>query len=113
MRQIQRYWILIILMVLVLPGYFAFAISYEKEPIKKTQSNTVAVTDELLEREGQLGPASPTIKMASTSEFLVEKPYSKAEEEGEGKAGEIAKPWWERWFFWAGDKKKEPFPESD
>lgn len=87
--------------------------SYEEDPVKTTQSNTVPVTDELLTREGEPGPASPTFKMSDTSGFLVKKPYEEAEdnmlddkfEEGSSSA------WWDDWFFWEGDDESNPTSE--
>lgn len=84
----------------------------EEEPIKATQSDTVPVTEELLEREGDVGPASPTIKMEDTSQFLVKKPYERAEEEVESVPGDESRPWWKSWFFWLGEEEKAPESET-
>lgn len=53
--------------------------SFEKDPIKDTQSKVVPVTQELLTREGEPGPASPSFKMSDTSGFLVKKDYEEAD----------------------------------
>ena len=67
------FWILSIAVV-------GFA-SFEEDPIRKTQTKVVPVTEELLKREGEPGPASPSFKMADTSGFLVKEPYDQVEEE--------------------------------
>ena len=77
--------------------------AYEKDPIKATQSKTVAVTEELLQREGDVGPATPTIKHKDTSEFLLKQPYEQAVNEVKEGLGEGKEPWWESWFFWLDD----------
>ena len=76
----------------------AAGIEHEKEPIRSTQSDAVPVTEELLKREGDLGPASPTFKMSDTSKFMVKRPYEKGEEGGEKAEEEKGKSWWENWF---------------
>ena len=54
-------------------------IEQEKDHISSTQSGVVLVTSELLNREGEPGPASPSFRMPDTSKFLVKKPYEGAE----------------------------------
>lgn len=54
-------------------------IEQEKDHISSTQSGVVLVTSELLNREGEPGPASPSFKMPDTAKFLVKKPYEEAE----------------------------------
>ena len=59
-----------------------FASIEDKDPIKDTQTRAVPVTQELLTREGEPGPASPTYKMqGETSKFLVKKPYDQVEKQ--------------------------------
>ena len=83
---------------------FAWGASFEKDPIKETQTDPVPVTEELLAREGQTGPASPTFKIGNTAEFLVQKPYGNVEvgEQTERPKKEYS-PWWEGWLFWKKD----------
>ncbi len=47
----------------------------DRTPIKDTQTDPVPVTPELLNRESESGPASPTFKMPDTSIFFSGKPY--------------------------------------
>ncbi|OGW86933.1 MAG: hypothetical protein A3C35_00100 [Omnitrophica bacterium RIFCSPHIGHO2_02_FULL_46_11] len=95
------------------PSKFIFA-SYEKDPVKDTQSNVVAVTEELLTREGELQPASPTFKMLDTAHFLVKKPYQKPEIKQANQPSEKSSSssnWEDEWFFWEGnteDSDTEP-----
>ncbi len=74
----------------------------EKDPIGNTQSGVVPVTKELLTREGELGPASPTFKMDDTSRFLVKKPYEEVEKYMIGEVaeseGESTDTLWDDWF---------------
>lgn len=56
-------------------------IELEKDPVKRTQTDPVPVTEELLKRESETGPASPSFKMKDTSTFMVEKPYEDQEQE--------------------------------
>jgi len=79
----------------------------EKDPIGNTQSGVVPVTEELLTREGEPGPASPSFKMADTFRFLVKKPYEEVEKY---MLGEMIKPEeerldssWDDWFL--GEEK--------
>jgi hypothetical protein len=81
----------------------AFA-SFEKDPLKETQSETVPVTEELLTREGEPGPASPTYPMADTSRFLVKTPYENVDKYEGYEEEEDTEHFWNRWFFW----KKKP-----
>ena len=84
----------------------------KEDPIKSTQSDTVPVTEELITREGEPGPASPTIKMNDTSKFLVKKPYQKADQEEDiEKPEETSTPWWEDWFTWEEDEQGSLNPE--
>ncbi len=74
----KRFWKMMSLCFLFwcLSGSFHFCVAVgEKDPIKDTQSGVVPVTDELLTREGEPGPASPSFKATDTSIFLVKKPY--------------------------------------
>jgi hypothetical protein len=75
--------------------------AYEKEPIKGTKSDTVAVTEELLKKEGQSGPASPT------GQFLDQQPYKEPGSDKPGRARKAYVPWWKRWFYWLGGKDQE------
>ena len=54
-------------------------VTNEKDHIGATQTEGVPVTSELLNREGEPGPASPSFKMLDTSKFLLKKPYQEAE----------------------------------
>jgi len=78
--------------------------SFEKDPIKETQSKTVPVTEELLTREGDVGPASPSFKMKDTERFLVKKPYGEVDQGvvAESSEDEYSTDWWEDWFSWEG-----------
>ena len=82
------------------------AASYEKDPVAATQSNVVPVTEELLNREGEPGPASPSFKMSDTARFLVKKPYQLADEEVTGKiqGGFPSDLWDDRFFSEENDK---------
>ena len=62
-------------------GVFSFASIGDRDPIGDTQTKPVPVTQELLTREGEPGPASPTFKMQDTAKFLVKKPYDQAVKE--------------------------------
>ncbi len=80
--------------------------SFERNPVKETQSNVVPVTEEMLNREGQLGPASPTFKIQDTAKFMVKKPINESAEPDDKIGKEEEKgSWWDQWFSW-GDKKK-------
>ncbi|MBI1977910.1 MAG: hypothetical protein HYS55_04075 [Candidatus Omnitrophica bacterium] len=76
--------------------------SFDRDPIEETQTKVVPVTQELLTREGEPGPASPTYKVSDTARFLVKKPYEEVEKsilddlsgEEEGVVSE------EDWFSW-------------
>jgi hypothetical protein len=80
---------------------------FDKDPLKDTQSDAVPVTEELLKREGQAGPASPTYPMVDTSGFLVKMPYGKAEEYETNDEKESSDHFWNRWFFWKKDEKEK------
>ena len=84
---------------------FAVA-SYEDDPIRKTQSDVVPVTKELLTREGELGPASPSFKMPDTSSFLIKKEYQEAEEvkQANDLLEEDSSEFGDDWFFWEDDE---------
>jgi len=99
----NQYVVTLTLIAFIMVGSTAYAV-YEKEPIKRTKSDAVAVTKELLEREGDVGPATPTIKMADTSVFLTEKPHHAPTDDDEDQVSE-EEPWWERWFFWMEDEE--------
>ena len=78
---------------------------YDEDPIVSTQTKTVPVTEELLKREGEPGPASPTYKMSDTSGFLVKKPYQAAENIDLVKSlSEASEEGWEDWLFWGEDE---------
>ena len=79
--------------------------SYEKDPIKATQTKEVPVTKELLNREGEQGPASPSFKMESADRFLVKKPYEKVETGESGELEEETSHWWQDWFSLGKNKK--------
>ncbi len=50
----------------------------EREPIKNTQTDPVLVTEELLKRESESGPASPSFKIGDTTTgFFARKPFDK------------------------------------
>ena len=93
-----------LLFYLVCPVQLGLA-GYEKDPVKTTQSNTVAVTEELLTREGELQPASPTFKMPDTARFLVKKPYQKMETKQVNQPSEESSSnnWEDEWFSWKGN----------
>ncbi|MBI4372424.1 MAG: hypothetical protein HY585_01700 [Candidatus Omnitrophica bacterium] len=75
--------------------------SVEKDPIKETQSHTVPVTQELLTREGEPAPASPTFKMSDTSGFLVKEPYEEADMyQTDLDDEEFSSDEWDNWFSW-------------
>ena len=84
---------------------------FDKDPLKETQTDAVPVTEELLTKEGQSGPASPTYPMADTSRFLVKSPYGKAEEYRTDEEEESSGHFWNRWFFWKKGEKREETPE--
>ena len=96
--------IFILLFLFIFHTAVLFA-AYEKDPIKATQTNPVPVTEELLSRESDVGPASPTFKMKDTSGFMARKLY---EEESEtwledesvetGLEEELSDEDWDHWF---------------
>ena len=64
----NRFFKLIILCFFWVLWFVQFAsASFEEDPVKDTQSKIVPVTQELLTREGEPGPASPSFKMSDTS----------------------------------------------
>jgi len=82
---------------------FGYAASIgEKEPIKETQTTPVPVTDELLNREGEPGPASPSFKFKDSADFFFPDPYLTDEEleEVDGQRLEEAEGLDEDWLFW-------------
>ncbi len=81
--------------------------AYEEDPLKATQTNAVPVTEELLTREGQPGPASPTFKMSDTARFLVKKPYQTAEKgkDVDQPRDESSSDLWDNWLFWEEDNE--------
>ena len=88
--------------------------SFEEDPIKKTQSAVVPVTSELLSREGEPGPASPTFKMSDTSGFFVKKPYQRAEKLRDHAAKTASgRDAFEGSFSWQTDAEIGSWPEFD
>ena len=104
----KKITIFICLMIcLVWGAHLSFA-AFKEDPIKATQTDPVPVTEELLTREGQPGPASPTFRMEDTSKFLVKKPYEKVEtEEGLYSSEDQSSPWWDDWFSWEKEGSKD------
>ena len=49
--------------------------AFQRDYVKETQTDPVAVTEELLTRESEAGPASPSFKMTDTSLFFVKEPF--------------------------------------
>lgn len=91
--------------------------SFEEDPIKATQSKIVPVTKELLTREGEPGPASPTYKIPDTSGFLVKKPYREVDKEKlDRKIRGAPSDLWDDWLFLedvpGGDSSSEPIDEK-
>ncbi len=68
---------IVLLCTLIPYGYGAF----QRDYVKETQTDPVAVTEELLTRESESGPASPSFKMKDTSTFMGEKPYGNQKKE--------------------------------
>lgn len=87
----------------------------DKDPIEATQSGVVPVTKELLTREGEPGPASPSFKMTDTSGFLVKKPYQETEKVDVGKGDESreesAGSTWDDWFLGEEESGNPSTPE--
>lgn len=102
-------WFQIITVIMTIGPNAAYADSFKRNPIKDTQTQTVAVTEEMLKTEGQKGPASPTFKMEDSSKFLVQKPVQKAEEKTIEETAKSSSSWWDDWFTW----KEEPKDEAD
>ena len=90
-----------------------FASIDKKDPIGDTQTKAVPITQELLTREGEPGPASPTYKMQDTAKFLVKKPYDQAEEEylGGSQEGDQDSALLDEWFSW--DEKEAATSEME
>lgn len=69
--------ILFILILLVAADTSSSYGDFKRNPIKETQTEPVPVTEELLTREYEQGPASPSFKMFdTTSGFFAKKPYN-------------------------------------
>ena len=86
--------------------------SLEKDPIKATQTDPVPVTKELLTREGEPGPASPSFKASDTSSFLVKKPYQMPKESEVDELSEESSSIWEDdWFFGEEDDERSVVSE--
>ena len=102
----------LVLVCLVWLNPFSFASFDDKDPISATQSNAVPVTDELLNRDGEPGPASPTFKMSDTSSFLVKKPYQLVDKYDLSQPiEESASTLWDDWFFLEEKSQGEPSAE--
>ena len=70
----------------------------DRNPIKDTQTDVVAVTQELLTREGEPGPSSPTFKMSDTSLFFSRKPFEYLDKDlSDSKINSLSDEW-EDWF---------------
>ena len=111
MKRLVTIIFLVLISCLAVGSNLVLAVQ-EEEPIKATQSDAVPVTEESLGREGDVGPPSPTMKTVDVSEFLVKKPYEKAEQEIETAPGEESRPWWKSWFFWLDEQKKSGEQET-
>ena len=103
----------ILLLIFCFTGFSRLAMSsFDEDPVKATQSKVVAVTEELLTREGEPGPASPTYKMWDTSLFLVKKPYEEAEKKEMIQRMKEATPdLWNDWFFWEVESENDSILE--
>lgn len=87
--------------------------AFNRDPVKETQSEGVPVTDEMLKREGQAGPASPTFQMKDTAKFLVKTPLEeKTGDEAKEVVQEEKTNWWDEWFSWGGKKPKDKNPSN-
>ena len=87
-------------LICLISSNYGFA-SVKEDPIKATQTDVVPITDELLTREGETGPASPTLRMEDTSKFLTKKPYQKAEEQTDtDELKNTSSKAWDDWFSW-------------
>ena len=104
-RQTFRNLFLLYFILCLMTAAGGVSASFREDPIEATQSDVVLVTDELLTREGEPGPASPTFKISDTARFLVKKPYEYVENEDETLSGE-ASDLWEGWFSW-GDQEED------
>ena len=105
-------WMMFAVVTLMRP---AWATSYDedKDPVKTTQTDPVAVTKELL-TAGETGPSSPTYKVKDTAQFLIKPPYERAEaEEKPKKSKKAAANWWEGWLFWEKDGKNSSKSVTD
>ena len=104
--------ILFLILCLVCFSQLGLASFDDEDPVKATQSKVVPVTKELLTREGEPGPASPTYKMSDTSRFLVKKPYQKVDKEEldriiRGTPSDLG----DDWFFLEEDQGDDSTPE--
>jgi hypothetical protein len=109
MRKLTTFSVFFIVCSCLTAGHLSAG--FDKDPLKETQSNTVPVTEELLTREGQPAPASPTYPLVDTSGFLVKMPYGKAEEYRANDEAESSDHFWNRWFFWKKDQKQREITE--
>ena len=99
-----------IFLLLFIVGPHLIEAVYDDDPIKTTRASTVPVTEELVTKEGETAPASPTIRLYDTGLFFVKRPYDKVREEAEKIEDE--KPWWQSWFFWLDEDQGEGEAES-
>ena len=75
--------------------------SFDRDPVKDTQTQPVPVTQELLARDSESGPASPTFKMNDTEVFMAKKPYHLLQEEDqeeEWNEEDVTEQTWNQWF---------------
>ncbi len=98
-----RKLVLILFVCLIMQTSLAYG-EFKRDPVKETQTDPVAVTQELLNRESESGPASPSFKMSdTTSGFFAKKPYDhilKQELFGDDSDQEtgLLNDDWEDWF---------------
>ncbi len=95
---------------LILIGFLPFlnASSIDKrDPIKETQTTPVPVTDELLNREGEPGPASPSFKLKDSADFFSREPAVSGDKLGDIKEEKQkeASSLGTDWLFWEKDKE--------
>lgn len=109
----------ILFVCLALKASFGYG-SFDRDPVKDTQTNPVAVTQELLTRDSETGPASPTFKMSDTSGFLVMKPYDLIPnqnflEENSIEESGFDGDYWNDWFETetSGEKSTEALEEKE
>lgn len=66
-------FVLLLVMTFNVPSSYC---DFKRNPIKETQTDPVPVTEELLSREYDQGPASPSFKMPDTTAgFFAKKPF--------------------------------------